>query len=81
MKRTYKSKMFQAIYEQFNKMFEQEGDCYDTILDSIEQEYEGGNLPTGMSKKLIINILEDVTVDFYENKIEVLTEEQFLKDE
>lgn len=79
--RQYKSKIFQSMYDQFWQMFSQEGDCYDSILQSLESDYEHNMLPDdGPPKHVVKGVLQDVTVDFYKDKIEVLTEEQYLNE-
>lgn len=77
--RTYKSKTFQSMYDQFRKMFLQEGDCYDSILESLDKDYEHNMLPEdGPPKHVVKGVLQDVTVDFYKSKLVVLTEKQYL---
>lgn len=79
MTRKYKSKTFQKLYNNFAQMFEQEGNCYESILESVQEDYEHGKLPNGTSKMLIINVLKDVTVDYYKSKVRVLTEKEYLE--
>ena len=81
--RQYKSKMFQQMYDQFRQMFLQEGDCYDSILQSLESDYEHNMLPDGQGPEpfLVKGVLRDVTVDFYKSKIKILTEQQYLNEQ
>lgn len=78
MARTYKSSTLQDMYDNFNKMFQTEGNCYESILDSLEKDYEHGQIPTGTSKMLIVGVLKDVATDYFKEKVKLLTEEQYL---
>lgn len=79
-KRQYKSKMFQQMYDQFRQMFAQEGDCYDSILESLNKDYDHNMIDSAPPKHLIKGVLQDVTVDFYKHKIKVLTEKEYLNE-
>lgn len=78
--RQYKSKVFQNMYDQFWQMFKQEGDCYDSILESLDKDYDHNMMPgqQGPPKHIVKGVLQDVTVDFYKSKLKIITEEQYL---
>lgn len=79
MARQYKSEMAQETYKNFAEMFKQEGNCYYTIKQSIDNDYEHGNIPEGATKLLLENILRDVTVDFFKDDVKVVPEDEYFK--
>lgn len=81
MSRKYKSKVFQEMYDSFSRMFKEEGDCYDTILQSLEADYDHHETRGKPPKVIVMNVLQDVSVDYYKDKVEILTENQYLKNE
>jgi hypothetical protein len=79
MSRKYNSQMAQSVYNNFLEMFTKEGNCYHTLKQSIDNEYEHRKIPEGASKMMLEGILRDVTVDYFKNHIKAIPEEQYFK--
>lgn len=78
MKNKYRSEDFIQLYNQISALFKQEGNCYETILRSIEEGYEHGMISNQMSLPVIKGVLDDVVTDYYASKIKVLHEKQII---
>lgn len=76
----YKNKKFIEVYTNFMRMFQQEGNVYETIKQGIEEDYKHNSIPEDMSKLVLLNILKDVLVDFLNKDIKLLTEDEYLKE-
>ena len=79
MSKKYDSEMFQKLYNNFTKMYTNEGNVYESILESIQSDYKHNMIPGELEKKILITILEDATIDFFKKEFKYITEDQFLK--
>lgn len=76
----YKSKRFLELFKTFKRLFDTEGDVYESVKDSIfDKEYEHSMIPGDMEQKIILAILKDAAVEFYKENVVVLTEKQYLE--
>lgn len=78
MSKRYKSKQFQKLYDSFVTAFQQEGDVYQSLLESINSDYQHKMIPGELEKSLIISVLNEAAIDYYSSEIEVLSENNFL---
>lgn len=74
----YKNKKFIEVYTNFMRMFKQEGNVYETIKQSIEEDYKHNTIPDDMSKLVLLNILKDALVDYLVEDIKLLNEDEYL---
>jgi len=75
----YKSKELMELYNFFMNAFEQEGDVYESLKDSIEDEsQEHALIPKTIQTKMIMTILNDAAIAFYSKEMVVLSEEEYL---
>lgn len=76
----YNSRRFLEVYNTFFKMFEEEGETvYNTIKESIENDYEHSALPDTLQKTVLLSILNDVLIDFYQKHIKIIDIKEYLK--
>jgi lipoate-protein ligase A len=76
--RKYKSKVFKQAYERITEMFAQEGDCFDSLVESVKEGYDSKELPSEIPMEIFLQIIQEATADYYMDKVEVLSEEAFL---
>lgn len=73
------SKNFKEVYNKFLSMFQQEGDVYESILETIQEDFESGTIPDNIQKKAIVSILDEAAVEYYfKEHITIFTEKQYL---
>lgn len=76
----YKSKQFKELFITFQGMFKEEGDVYQSIKDSVENDYDHSSIPSDISKKVVLTVLKDAAVDYYKSQIEVKPEKQLVEE-
>lgn len=74
----YQSKKFLELFNTFRRMFDEEGDVYNSIKESIVNEYEHDMLPSNIEKRVMLSILKDAAIDFHKENMEILTEKEYL---
>ena len=75
----FSSKQYNNIYNNFKKMFDEEGDVYESVKESVLEDYEHTMINSPMAKKLILSILQKAAVEYYIKNIKVIKEEEILK--
>ena len=76
----YNSKAFKELYNTFSKYFEQEGDVYRSVKESIfsAEDLIGTEAAKDFSKSVALSILQDAAADYYKNNIEILNQKEYL---
>lgn len=69
---------FKDLYDQFTRMFEEEGDVFGTLMDSITNDYKHSVIPSNMHKTILIRILSMAAVEYFKNKISIIEEKEII---
>lgn len=78
-KRKYKNEEFDKLYQNFIKMYKEEGNIFNSVKESIEEGYEHHMIPDTISKNIVLQILKEASKAVFSEKIIVLNEDEFIK--
>jgi len=72
MSKKYNNPEFNELYQNFLKMYDQEGDVYGTLRQSIEEDLKSKMIPSSVHKTVIHQILDEASVEYFIKEITVL---------
>lgn len=75
----FNSKQFQELYDTFERMFQEEGDVYGTLIESIESDYKNGLIHTSVNKKVALQVLDLAAVEYFKHTLPIISEEELIK--
>ena len=79
MKSKYNSPMFKELYNNFLKMFDEEGDVFESLKESILEEKEHNMTNSSFDKQIVMQVLKDAAIEYYSREVQVLNEDELIK--
>lgn len=76
----YHSEKFRDLFNTFKRMFQEEGDIYESTKKGIEEDIDHSMISSTFEKKIVLNILKDAAIDYYKSNINIISEEEFIKE-
>ena len=76
----FSNQEFKDLYDDFLKMYQEEGDVYQSMMESISSDYKHNKIPNHMHKTIIVQILNFASIEYFKKDIRVLTEKDIIED-
>lgn len=74
----FQNSEFKKLYNNFLKMFKEEGDVYGSLTATIKSDYTHRIIPSHMQKTITLQVLDLAAIEYFKKDIEIIMENDII---